>query len=145
MFDFYGFPDEHPGAHRVRAATNTFAKAQEIESTMRRQFEHPRFIPFVMVHEFEALVFADSGKAANILGAPGLQEIMDDILRAAGGAEQVNDGEDTHPKARLQNAARNYHECVDGPDIVHEIGMEVLKAKCPRFGKWVQRLENLQP
>ncbi len=59
--------------------------------------------------------------------------------------EKINDGENTAPKKRLKNHLRNYHEIHDGVEVVRRAGLPTLRQRCPRFDRWLTRLESLAP
>lgn len=107
----------------------------------------PRFLPYIQVHEFEALVLVDvsylpaqfpDGEAD---GAP-------DKLRSLIGdtpPELVDDGARTAPSKRIISVVGAYSSLKDvaGPAITGAIGLERLRAACPHFNEWVTRLERL--
>ena len=37
-----------------------------------------------------------------------------------------------------------YQKRVDGPYLAKKLGLSVIRSECPRFGKWIDRLESLQ-
>jgi hypothetical protein len=51
--------------------------------------------------------------------------------------------ETTHPKARLKEMATGYKETSDGPTLMGKIGIPAIRAACPHFDSWLQRLEAL--
>jgi hypothetical protein len=63
-------------------------------------------------------------------------------LRSAGSPEEINDGPETHPAARLQKLLPTYQKTLHGPMIAGRIGLEALCASCPHFAGWVRRLEG---
>ena len=57
--------------------------------------------------------------------------------------EEIDRGPDTHPKARIRAAVPRYDENVAGPLIAGDIGLAVLRWRCPHFGQWLRTLEQL--
>jgi hypothetical protein len=57
MFDLYALP-RYPGDLKDRGITGA-PRADRIEAAMAEGLNHPRFLPYIQVHEFEALVFVD--------------------------------------------------------------------------------------
>ena len=57
--------------------------------------------------------------------------------------EDINDDKDTAPSKRIKRAIPRYQKKVDGPLLAMEIGLDKIRAKCPRFNCWVTRLESL--
>jgi hypothetical protein len=66
MVDYYGLPDSWPGRAQSKNRESTEAKPQCAEDAMRddlsaemgRGFNSARFLPFVVMHEFEGLLFS---------------------------------------------------------------------------------------
>src|SRR5580692_12217467 len=67
MVDYYGLPLDWPGRAEAPGENSTSGKAKLVESAliediseeMGNRFDARRFIPLVMMHEFEALLFSD--------------------------------------------------------------------------------------
>ena len=58
-------------------------------------------------------------------------------------AEDIDD--DDPPSKRITNAIQGYDKRVDGPMLASLIGLGAMRGECPRIGKWVSKLESLQP
>lgn len=114
---------------------------------MAKRLPTPQFIPYVQVHEFEALVFVDldhlpsqfpDGEAD---GAPNL------LCAAVGNLspEEIDDGDATAPSKRLVAAVPAYEKRKRraGPAIAARSGVDKLKRACPHFAEWMSRLETL--
>lgn len=145
MFDLYALPD-YPGDPRSRGVRGA-ARAEAIETAMAGALPSRQFIPYIEVHEFEALVFADldqlppSFPDGEADGAP--QELMRAIGELA--PEDIDDGANTAPSKRLIRVVPAYHKLkpIVGPEICERIGVARLRAACPHFGGWLDRLEQL--
>lgn len=72
-----------------------------------------------------------------------LAERLHDAVQEAGALELISHGATTHPKARLLNLPRAYKETSDGPTLLEKIGIAAVRAACPHFDGWLQRLEDL--
>jgi hypothetical protein len=55
--------------------------------------------------------------------------------------EDVDDGRDTAPSKRLLGHVPGYAKTVHGPLAVADMGLPVLRLRCPRFGAWLAQLE----
>lgn len=134
LYDYYGFPRRQgrdPDA--LTAAIAGLAPARG----------RSRVIPYVQRHEFEALVFADPEVAAVQLRAPALARGMNEILRACGGPEDIDDSYETCPSRRLKGLYPPWDKVLHGPEVARAIGIPRLCEQCPRFSAWVQQLEGL--
>ena len=146
MFDLYEIPKDFPGFTESRVITDPLLRAVRMEDSLGADLPHPRFIPYLQVHEFEALLFADPSK----IGAyyPSRDKEIQGLLAAVAGfpsPEHIDDGEATAPSKRIISAIPEYdgHKPVAGPVIALEIGLPVLRAKCTHFAEWLARLEAL--
>lgn len=121
----------------------------DLASHAGEDFRRELFIPYVQVHEFEALLFGDVAKMADVLShvskldASSLSNRLGSIVESAGQAEAINDGHDTCPSRRISSIVPAYRKPLYGPIIAARIGLQVLKQACPHFGQWVERLESL--
>ena len=59
--------------------------------------------------------------------------------------ELINDNLETAPSKRIITHIPKYkvNKSSDGPAIAKQIGLPVLREKCPHFGQWLTKLENL--
>jgi hypothetical protein len=141
LVDYYGLPTDWPGC--TPSPHHGRRRAEHIESEMARVVNRPNFIPHLMLHEFEALVFASPAEAARLSGDATLATRLAADVTAAGGAEGVNDGPSTHPSARLRRYWPGYVKPADGPTIATRAGLAALRAACPHLDEWVATLEGL--
>lgn len=107
MFDYYGIDSDWPGKDEVIQAISTGVKITAHEKGVRMEnatleiiktcFSECRpdirFIPYIQMHEFEALLFSDASKLAGEIGVN--PSIIEAILEKCGGAEEVNDRYET--------------------------------------------------
>jgi len=156
MFDFYGMPTDWPGRTRAagmpldqKGACAEQALLDDLAAHAGDDFRPDLFIPYVQVHEFEALLFADVAKMAETLASVchGRQDSLrcqfQAILAEAGRAEAINDNRDTCPSRRIAGLVPAYRKVLYGPIIAGRIGLDALRAACPHFGQWLTRLESL--
>ena len=57
--------------------------------------------------------------------------------------EDVDDGPTTAPSKRLESHLGDYQKTAMGPLVLHDAGLDVIRAACPRFHAWLERLESL--
>lgn len=145
MIDLYGLPD-FPEAHRVEGES-VMERVRRIETAMSSELPSQQFIPYIQVHEFEALLFV----SLDLLPSAFPDGEADDAPRllaasAAGRTpEEIDEGLQTAPSKRVTAVVPAYGrlKSVAGPAIVRRIGIQRLKAACPHFSAWVTRLEQL--
>ena len=143
LLDFYGLPDDVPGCLKARGPGDPRTLIAALQDEISAALSHPRFIPFLALHEFEAWVSCNpDAVAAHFDRAPLADKVRQTVARA-GGAELINHGEGTHPKARLKTMVSAYKETSDGPTMLGKIGIPAIQAACPHFAGWLARLEAL--
>lgn len=143
MIDYYGLPKDFPGAKRV-AGSSCWERVQEREEALFKELDHPRLVPYLSLHEFEALLFVDPDTVAETVPeAASRLSAFRDLMQNVQSPEEINDGVDTHPSARLAQLAPRYRKALHGPQAVGRIGLERLRSRCPHFDRWISRLEAL--
>jgi len=149
MFDYYGMPPDWP--QRKEARDRPFAErsimienaiSTDISSRLGSRFNCSRFIPYVQMHEFEALLFSDPKVLADGLGLADdgpIRHITDQFQSP----EEINDSQQTAPSKRIAGLNAKYSKVTHGTLISQTIGLNVMRAQCPHFNEWIAKLEAL--
>ena len=156
MVDYYGLPQSGSRGWPGRAAASqlTFPeKANTIEDLlladvcqrMGSSFNPDRFIPYVMMHEFEAMLFSDCAAFARGIGSPDLAASLQAIRDEFASPEQIDDSPTTAPSKRIARLVPGYQKPTQGTLAIQEIGLDIIRAQCPHFRAWLERLEGLPP
>lgn len=146
MIDLYHLPNDFPGQDKAQGLKDCYQRAAALEEALAAELGDlgGRFIPYLQVHEFEALVLSDPGRFGGLFksssGAP--RKLSEECARFDG-PERINHGQHSHPKARIQKHFPDYDENIDGPLLASDIGLPVIRERCPHFGAWLARLEAL--
>ncbi len=155
MFDYYAMPSDWPG--RAESATLPWEQRadhveqhvlEDVTAAMGGSFDPRFFLPYVQLHEFEALAFADVEKLASVVASLGhspanrLQAQFQKIVAEAGHPEAINDSYETCPSRRITQIERAYRKRVHSPIVTGRIGLAVLRGECQHFANWLDRLEN---
>ena len=147
FFDLYGLPSDFPGVAVSRP--NPLVRASAIEASLHEEVVRvarcrpDRFVPHIQPYEFEALLFSDTSHFAR--EQPEWEQPAEELAAARRGAaspEHINDGEYTHPSARLARLA-GYDKVRHGPALAERIGLDCIRRECTHFGEWLTRLESL--
>jgi len=159
MVDYYGLPRSGQKAWpgRARASTLPFAEkagAVEVEllEDIRREMggglEPDRFVPYVMMHEFEALILSDPRQLASQFDNcdEGIAR-LGTMVSCFESPEHVNDSTDTAPSKRIIREIPEYEgrKASAGPIVTERIGLSRLRSKCSHFAGWLDKLESLGP
>lgn len=59
MFDFYGLPNDFPGKPDLNKNMTNLEKVKHLETALEQDINNDRFIPYIQLHEYEALLFSD--------------------------------------------------------------------------------------
>jgi len=117
--------------------------AADISAEMGGSFDLKRFIPFVVMHEFEGLLFSDCGGFSKGIAKPDLEPAFQQIRDAFQSPEEINDSPATHPSKRVETLVPNYEKPLLGTLAILEIGLAKLRNQCPHFSQWLENLECL--
>ena len=146
MADYYALPQSGPRAWPGRAASAgaTAVETALQESVARRMgggFDRDRFLPLVMMHEFEAMLFSDCVAFGTAIGRPDLIPDFQAIRDGFENPEDIDDSPDTAPSKRIEALFPDYEKPLMGSLAALEIGLERIRAECPHFRGWLERLE----
>jgi hypothetical protein len=143
MIDLYGFPTGFLNLSTIGHSPHE--RVKEMEQGFFADFNDIRFIPYIQLHEYEALLFADPQKFAEIYEnfKEGIKKLVN--LSKTTQPEEINDGERTAPSKRIISQIPRYEfeKSSVGANVANHIGLETIRRKCPHFNSWVEKLENL--
>ena len=152
MVDLYRLPATLPGGVGAGNEKDPVARVCRLESALRddvrRLLERlpvsDRFIPYVQLHEFEALLFSEPRAFREAFpGNEALVQAVTDIRSRFATPEHIDDGPQTAPSKRIVDLVRSYQKTVAGLLIAERIGVATLRTACPHFHDWVSALESL--
>lgn len=144
MLDYYALPGDFPGIGDADEKYDAFEKVACLEEAFRKDIGDYRLIPYIQLHEFEALLFVDPGQLENLYlerseEIGGLKEIADQF----GNPELIDNGPETAPSKRILRKIPEYKKMTAGVETLKRIGIENLKAKCSHFAEWLGKLEGI--
>ena len=146
MVDYYALPQSGPRAWPGRAAS-TGADAVEaalrecIANRMGAGFDRSRFQPLVMMHEFEAMLFSDCEAFGRAIDHPQIVSALQAIRDAFPNPEAIDDSPEGAPSKRIETLYPDYEKPLMGNLAALEIGLDRIRAECPHFRSWLERLE----
>ncbi|MFW5653374.1 MAG: DUF4276 family protein [Planctomycetota bacterium] len=128
------------------------AMATEVATAKGDVFDPQRFIPYVQLHEFEAILFAEPLEITAVItqrtkrtSAAKVRSKFQSVLRsAAGHPEAINDRRDHCPSHQTLRIAETqsvtgrrpaYLKGTDGPLIAARIGIDAIRSKCAHFNR----------
>lgn len=152
MIDLYALPTDFPGMGGIASTTSAFEKATHLETAFQTDIVRRldgasvsrRFIPYIQVHEFEALLFSrpDAFAAAFPDQTRALRALAS-IRASVPSPEHINDGPTTAPSKRILNIFPDYQKPSAGVLIAQNIGLTVMRAECRKFDSWLRQIMAL--
>lgn len=150
LVDFYGLYAnmDFPGWEHSLKLNDKSHRLAFLEKSMQEDIRpdlQRRFMPYIQLHEFEGLLFSDidvfnrNFEQGEFLNYSYLEETIDEHPNP----EMINDSRETAPSKRLMKIIKGYKKVVYGSILAEEIGLNRIRAKCPRFNEWVARLESI--
>jgi len=144
LFDLYALPNDFPGkgSGTYPSTGSGLRKAEFLEEKLLADIGEPNFIPNLLVHEFEALLFTRIASfeewADDDTALEPLRKIRTTTL-----PEDINDGPRTAPSKRILTVLPGYDKTFHGPLIACDIGVQAMREACPHFNSWLRRIESL--
>ena len=146
MFDLYALPEDFPGYEAAMREMDPYVRVGHLEDALRDDISDRRFVPYIQLHEFEALLFADPTKLNEQFecDSTAIERLVEVSERC--NPELIDDGSDTAPSKRIISEIPEYesNKVSAGPIVARQIGLTVLRAKCEHFDDWLSKLEALE-
>lgn len=144
MFDLYELPKDFPGYREATSHNDPFQRVQVLENALAQEIGDNRFIPYIQLHEFEALLLTDPYKFETYFfdypeGMANLAKMVSQFQSP----EHVNN--EDPPSKRIKRKLRNYNDfkTTAGPNAAENIGLPKIREKCKHFAEWLSKLETL--
>jgi hypothetical protein len=140
LIDYYGLPRDVPGMTSKRKGSRE-ARVAHVENAIGEQFGDRRFRPFLMLHEFEALLFTDIKKWQHRFDdSAAIARLKSDVAGLK--PEEINETPEGAPSKRILRRL-DYQKPLHGPDAIKDIGLDAIRAACPHFAAWLAWAESL--
>ena len=148
MFDLYALPNDFPSYEDANKKRDCYDSVQLLEEEFGKNINFDRFIPYIQLHEFEALVFC--GLEHLLEDYPDMTKEIEKLNKVvdeyAGNTEKINNSPVTAPSKRIIKAfesKHHYNKPKSGEFVTGKIGIVELKERCSHFKKWVEKLEKI--
>lgn len=151
FLDYYALPPNFPGRSEATNLASIHDKAAHVGTALTEALTaglgaEPmrRFIPYIQMHEFEALLFSSPAQFAQGIGEPRLEPRFQAIRSAFPTPEDINDSPQTAPSKRISALVPRYEKPLYGVLAALEIGLPVIRRECHLFDGWLTRLASLK-
>jgi hypothetical protein len=143
--------ESRPGRARSTALGTIEGKAKCVQDAVRddlikemgSRFDSRRFVPFVVMHEFEGLLFSDCAAFSRGIDRPDLESSFRQIRHQFRTPEEINDSPVNAPSKHVEALMPKYDKRYFGKLAVQEIGLAHIRTECAHFDGWLKQLESL--
>lgn len=147
MFDYYALPDDFPGVEESTEIQNVRSRISFLEDKFAEELGGSAFIPYIQLHEFEALLFVDIIRLQTEypLSSEKIQALKEET-DIYGDPEMINNSPDTAPSKRIIAAlSQDYHynKVQSGATVTSAIGIEALLENCQHFKEWIENIKRI--
>ena len=137
--DLFKLPENVPNYATISKKFTKKNSVDEFEKAIAKDIDNHRFVPYIQMHEFEALLFSSTKGFSTYYEneksvVKGVIKIMDEFSNP----EDINSNKP--PSYRIKELTPNYDKINYGNTMALEIGIATIIKKCPRFKSWVQEL-----
>jgi hypothetical protein len=145
LIDLYGLKNDFPGFESTKHL-QTYDRVVEMENLLKADLGFHRFIPYIQLHEYEALLYADTKIMEDWLGL--YNKLPDKCFTKIKNSvpdnnpELINENAETAPSKRILSLCDSYDKVNDGILILKEIGLAKLRKECRHFNSWLTQLET---
>jgi len=146
MFDWYALPTDFPGYQDASRIQDVYLQVEKIENEFSKDIIYSRFIPYIQLHEFEALLFCDIEKLEKDYpnSKKEISELAKILFAYNNNPELINSSQATAPSHRIINALKRkykYNKPRSGSSVTASIGLDKLRNKCMHFNFWLEKIE----
>jgi hypothetical protein len=147
MIDLYALHADFPGlAQSEEQKHDPRQRVETLEEGFSKDIGDPRFIPYIQLHEFEAMLFCKPDVFATYFeDAEKGTCVLHSIAEQFANPEFIDDGPHTAPSKRIIGVFPGYEgaKATAGPILADSIGLSEIRSKCYHFDEWLTKLESL--
>ena len=142
MIDFYGLAGKGFPGWDDRPKETCYRQVEYVETALARYVDHPRFLPYLALHEFEAMLFVDLAAILHEFPENPREQLQQlaEVKAQFDSPEEIN--HEHPPSKRLREIVGTYNKSF-GALITVTIGLSAIRAVCPHFDAWLQKIEAL--
>ena len=141
MFDLYALPNDFPGYSEANSIGDRYERVLSFEKAFSKAVASERFIPYIQLHEYEALVFCGLDYLLQMY--KGCEKSIEKLkldLTKVDNPELINDNRIIKAIEGEKKKRYNYDKPKAGKFVAQKVGMETLRSQCPHFNEWVEKL-----
>ena len=150
FYDYYGLPESFPGKAEANDLITSTDKATHMNRVLVKQLTNKlgdiamrRFVPYIQLYEFEALLFSSPKTLAKSIGCEDSKGKFQIIRDQFDSPESINNSPQTAPSKRIENLCVDYDKVTAGSIAAMDIGLESIRSECLLFDAWLKKIEGL--
>ncbi len=136
--DFFRIP-EVPNKEKWEHLPTHREQIEVMQQCIAADIDDKRFIPYIQLHEFEALLFSSNIGFETFFSDKESEQTLR-IVEEFDNPEEINSGKETAPSKRILAIKPAYDKVLEGNLIALQIGLPRLLSRCPRFREWINTL-----
>lgn len=149
FIDFYGIGNDFPCYNQLGTISDIYQKIAQLETDL--QLIHASIIPYVQLHEYETIYFADIGGFVN--SDYNLTTINQDLINICMSfnncPENINNSSATAPSKRIERLIaqklqlkykKTFYASLYVSDNNYMNKIELIRVACPHFDNWINKL-----
>lgn len=141
LIDFYKLRTDFPQYSEAQKIVDKNKQVEFLEKACFDDIGDRRFVPYIQLHEFEALLFTKWDGFADFQIPEKNKKQIQDIIREFPNPELINERPEFAPSKRLEKLIiPKYEKPFHGNYIALENGFDAILDKCPRFKNWIEIL-----
>jgi len=146
MIDLYALPSDFPKIDESRKIADPYRRVEFLQTAFAANIEDERFIPYIQLHEFEALLLSVPQAFENyyIEHASEIKKLSEMVAKFDN-PELINDGQHTAPSKRIEHHLPGYSrtKVAASKVVATAIGLLSMRKSCKHFDQWLSHLETL--
>lgn len=142
MIDYYALPSNFPG-YNQRPFGTCYDRVEFMENQFNTDINNSKFLPYLQLHEFEALVFASEDKVSSaFINVPKKIARVNAINASFSSPEEINENPNSAPSKRLKGIFPDYQKILHSQLILSQVDLDELRTKCSHLNSWLTKLES---
>jgi hypothetical protein len=141
LIDFYKLSTDFPKYKEAteKYSTDKIQRVSYLENEVYQDINNDRFIPYIQLHEFEALLFSSNRGYEHLPNiSNNSKKEIHKIIEQYENPELIDDK--LPPSKRLIDLFPEYNKVVHGIFLAEHISLNIIMSKCSRFNEWLNKI-----
>ena len=146
MFDLYALPNDFPQFEKSEKIIDPYERVEFLETALESDINDRRFIAYIQLHEFEALVLANPQtlELEYFDRKAEIEHLYSILKQYHNNSELIDSGRTTAPSKRILRLIPEYDKVFVG-SLLAGFDIPLLRTQCKHFNDWLIKIEKLNP